>query len=314
MIWLKIRHIGDPSTHSDFRLCSLGMTGDDNMAKRTRQGWKLLQQSLSVMMENKKLFIFPIISTFLCLIALIAILAPFSQLEHLHLPLTQAEFHQIYWLYVILLTYFFITHLIIFFFNAALTIGTNTYFKGNLPKLNDALKIAIQQFWRILLWTLFATTIGIFIMFFSNALRKFKFTKDYFGELSWPIVNYLTAAILIIEKKGPIKTLKRSTHLIQSTWGEPVIATFGFAWILLISRLVGLIPLVIGLLVGGSINIIMGSTITVIVYLVISMINSSTRTVLCSAIYLYAAEGLIPSHFDETLIQQAFRKFIKSDQ
>lgn len=275
------------------------------MAKRMRRGWQLLQQSFSVMIVNKRFFVFSLGSTVSCLALLAIILSPLHHYEHLLYPLTKAKLHHLLWLYLLLIIFLFFTHVINYFFSIALIACTIDYFKGGSAKIRYGFSAALNTFWRMFFWVIYSTTIGIFVFLFQRYLTRFKRMQDYLIESSWNTATQLILPVLLIEKLSMLKAFRRSADLIYQTWGLSVRPNFGYGSYIILARIIALIPLIISLFVGGIVSLTIGSFITVALYMLINVFSLSTSMILNSAIYLYAAEKIIPPHFDKEL-QRAF--------
>jgi len=277
------------------------------MTKRIRHTGKLMHQSFSVIRQHKKLFLFPLLSTLIVILVLTAIVTPLTQREQAVELMNKGHLHRVFWFYVILLIFIFIMHQIIFYFNSAMTYCILQYFNEKNPSLKEGFKNANNSFFHFFLWNLFAATTGIFFNLFQRHLRQYRFYKNLFRGLRWSIATYMAIPVILIKNTTPLNTIKCSRDLIQQTWGTQLRANFGFIGIIVLTRIVAIIPLIIALALGGKTNIIIAAFIAVGINLIAGMINSSTRTILCSALYFFAAEKRVAPGFSEKLLKQAFR-------
>ncbi len=277
------------------------------MTKRIRRSGKLIYQSFGAIRQHKKLFVFPLLASLLVALLLAAVITPLTQHEKSLELIEKGHLHHVLWFYVIFFVFLFIMHQITFYFNSALTDCTQQYFKNKIPSLRAGIKMANHRFFHFFLWHLFAATLGIIFNLFQGQVRKYPFYEKLFQGLRWTVATYFAIPVILSDKTGPVNTIKQSAQLMRKTWGIDLKTNFGFLFFLLIARLLSLIPLIVSLYVGGKENLIIGSSITVAIVLIISMINSATRTILCSALYLYASEGLIAPGFNESLMKKAFR-------
>lgn len=272
------------------------------MSQRMRRGWLYLRQSYSLVQSHRRFFIFSIASSVICFLLLMLILIPIHQYEHLLIPLTKAKITDLLWLYLILAVFLFVTHLIIYFFNACIIYSALKCFEGKRINIFQALKHTVSIYWNIYLWVSYASTIGIFIFLFQNYLKKFKFMHDLLIESSWNISTYLVLPVLVAEKKSAFKSFRRSADLIYETWGLSVRRNFGYGIYIILARLLSLAPFIITLIFSREIQVItMAFVITVILYLGITVFTMSTKTILNSAIYWYTANKTIPSYYNEEI-------------
>jgi len=285
------------------------------MTKRIRHGGKLIHQSFGVIRQHKKLFIFPMLATLLSVLLFAAVIT-FLIRHSGALELAQQDrLHRTLWAYLIaflfLVPTIIIMNQIILYFNSALTHCTQQYFKGKKPSLCAGIRMANHRFFQFLLWNAFASSVGIIIVLFQNQLQKLAFYAKIFQGLRWIQAVYFITPVIVLDKTGPINAIKRSADLMRKTWGTSLRANFGFMVLLFIARLLAFAPLITGIVIGGKTNLIIGSSITVGLSLIISMIHSAARIILCSALHLYSSEELIAPGFKEELIRKAFKEVKK---
>jgi len=236
------------------------------------------------------------------------IIAPIIRYEKAQIILQKGQAHTILWAYVIVLLFLFITHQIALYLNAALTHCTSQYFKSKPVSLKEGLHAASTHFLQLYNWNSYVGTIGIFFNLFQIILKKLSFYERMFCGLRWNIATYFAIPIIMSDKTGPVQTIKRSATLVRNTWGTNLRTHFGFLPLLLLARFLSLFPLILGAIAGGRRNIIIGTTITIIFIIIITMISSATRTILACALHRYAAEGEIVPEFNEKSIKKAFVK------
>lgn len=266
----------------------------------------LLRQSFAIMLQHKHLFVLPLCSTVACLILLSLALIPIHHFEELHQPITHMELLHVAWLYLLFLLVLFFAHQIIFFFNATLTDNLNHQLQNVPTALNKSFNVAALRSWKLYLWNCFGATVGIVLMLFHAQSRKNKTITTLLSKQHWLIASYFVIPIIVIQNLGPIAALKKSGQLISDNWGVVIKPAFSYALLVIGARLIAFIPLVIALYVGGKINIFIGSFMTVFLMMLISMVNTSTRSILSLVLYLFADEKLVTSGFNEKDLRGAF--------
>ncbi len=277
------------------------------MAKRIRHTSKLLYHSFKAVRQHKKLFIFPALASIIVVLLLTFVITPLVHYEQSLELINKGHLHHVGWFYVGVLIFLFIMHQVLFYFNAALTACIEQYFQKKKPSLRDGFKAANKSLWKFYLWNSFAGTLGIIFTLFQGTMKKYPFYQKMFQGLRWTTATYFATPIIVANNTGPYKTIQQSVALITSTWGTNVRPNFGFIPLMILTRFLLIIPIIVGLIVGGKIALIVGSSVTVALMLIIFMFNAATRTALCSALYLYATEGTIAPGYKEELIKKAFR-------
>ena len=170
----------------------------NSMSKRIYGNSTLIKQSYQVLKDNKRLLIFPIISSAICLL-LLASIAP--SLWHMELsPLHPNEEHatQIITTISLLLLVLFIYNLVATFFSTALIASTAHYFKNKQLSLSVGIMAAKSCFPRIILWVLFSTTIGFFLRRFQSRLGRSNPLASMLMGITWVIASYLVVPILLL--------------------------------------------------------------------------------------------------------------------
>ena len=107
----------------------------------------------------------------------------------------------------------------------------------------------------------------------------------------------------------PITAVKRSLSVLRDTWGEALTANFGIGLVTFLAMLlVGIIPLVGGFVLLST-SVPLGAVVIAIGIaglFTVALVSSTLDSILLAALYLYAAEGKVPSHFNDSLLKQAF--------
>ncbi len=284
------------------------------MTQLIKKSNQLIYQSIKIVRHQKKLIIFPLISSIIILLLFSLIITPIITYEKTQIEIYKNQYHIIIWAYILILLFLFIVHQITFYFNAAFIHCVNQYFKKKPVLLMEGIKASNTHFFKLYSWNLYASTVGIMINLFQAMLQGFTFYKQIFQGLSWIIATYLVIPIIMTHKTGPIKSIKHSAKLIRNTWGYNLKTNFGSLPFLLLARFLALLPLIIGLINGNHKNIIIGMAITLLLIVFTTVVNSIANTVLASALYLYASKISIAPDFNELLIKNAFvKKSTKND-
>lgn len=279
------------------------------MGKRVKHGAILIRQSVGVIRENKILFLYPLLATALLTFVLGFGINEFVQHEKLHFPLTKAEWPTMLWLYGGLLLFFYFMHFLVMFFDAMMVHSTRDYFSGKKPSVMASFKAALECLWSLWLWATFLSTAGVILNLFQAKLRKIEWVNNLLSNQFWLIAIYFAIPTILLKKPTPVRLLRESGQLITEHWGSPIIANFGFNLLIFLSKLLALIPTIVALIIGGKHLMVVGFSVTVFIEVLIMMAHLSTKTVICSAIYLYATERKVAPGFKEELLIKAFKPY-----
>ena len=126
--------------------------------------------------------------------------------------------------------------------------------------------------------------------------------------MAWSITTFFVIPVLVVEKTGPIDAVKRSVAVIKKTWGESLGANMGIGFITFLASLVALLPIGGGI-AAMSVSPVLGGILIglgVLWILFVSLVSSALGSILLAALYIYAAEGKMPQHYDPNMIKGAF--------
>jgi hypothetical protein len=281
------------------------------MFDRLGTGWELTKQSFRVLRLDKELLLFPIVSGLACLVVLASFLLPLWNSPYADVILKERQVPNDPVAYLILFAFYFVNYFVILYFNAALVACAIIRLKGANPTLGDGFRAATACLPQILGWALVTATVGMILKLIESRSEKVgQFVSALLGA-AWSVMTYFVVPILVVERKGPVDSLKRSLAILRQTWGEALTANFGISSVLF---LVALLPMLLagGLGVWGIASesaalAIVGFGLLVLMFLVLSLVSSTLHTIILAALYVYASEGKVPEAFEGDLLQTAFQ-------
>lgn len=271
---------------------------------RFQRSWELTKASWAVLRQDKELAWIPLLSAIVTMAVAAAFFLPtvlatdFSPDGDGYQPDAM--------LYVLMAAASIVVTFVATYFNGALVAGALERLRGGDPTLGSAFRAAHAKFHRLGPWALFAASVGIVLALIQNIRFVGPIISRLLG-LAWNLITFLTIPILIVEDLGPIDGLKRSAALFKKTWGENVIAQFGFG-------LVGLVAMLPGLVIGGALAatgstalVVLGVALMAASVIVVSIVMSALGGIFKTALYLYAAEGTTAPEFGAVDFDAAFR-------
>jgi hypothetical protein len=280
------------------------------MFERISKGWSLTKQSWHVLMLDKELLFFPLISGLACILVLISFAVPLYNTPYFQTVMDeggQVAQDPIAW--VILFAFYFVNYFVIVFFNTALIACSIIRFRGGDPTVMDGLSASMNRLPQIFAWALVSATVGILLRAIESYSEKAgAFAAAILGG-AWSIATYFVVPVLVVEKVGPIDAVKRSFAVLRKTWGESLSANFGIGIITFFFVLLAMAPIIIGVVamssgwtVAGIISIVCG----VLAVILVSLISSALSSICLGALYLYASDGEVPQQFDRQELAGAF--------
>ncbi len=112
---------------------------------------------------------------------------------------------------------------------------------------------------------------------------------------AWALLSYLALPVLIAERRGGYDSLRRSGELLRRTWGETALSELGFR-ILIVYFVI--IVLIICLLLARLIDEPLAAAVAIALVLAFAVVASTLQAIYRAALYIYAAEGVVPDEFD----------------
>jgi len=268
---------------------------------RIGRGWKLAKMSLSIIRKDKEILIFPILSG----LVTILILASFFVGVFFSVGLDGlASGSSSWYFYAFFAVFYFVSFFVSIFFNACVIGCATIRMNGGDPTVKDGLRIAMENIGRIAAWALFAATVGLII-------RAIQERVGFIGKLimgalgvAWTVVTYFVVPVLIYEKLGPWGSVKRSASILRKTWGEALVGNLGLGLIFVLLGALGILPIILGALIGGGVGAIVGFVVAIVYWLIIAVIASAAQSVLVAALYRYATTGKVSEDFEGFVFTQ----------
>jgi hypothetical protein len=283
------------------------------MFDRISNGMALARSSWAVLIKDKHLILFPIVSGILFLIVLASFAIPLATL----VDWTQFEKQMQannnkppVWVYGVSFAFYFCTYFVIIFCNSALISCAMLRFNGQEPSVGDGFRMAMARLPQIFAWAVVSATVGVLLKVIENAHEKVGYYISMILGTAWSIMTFFVVPVLVVEKTGPIEAVSRSMALLRRTWGEALVGRLGLGFFLFLLFIpvallfvAGFLALAGGAVPAGVALIVVG----VIGLLLHSAISSALNTILLAALYQYAADSRVPEGFDRHTFESAFQ-------
>jgi len=279
------------------------------MFTRLLRSWELTKQCWALLVRNKVLVIFPILSALASLAIMISFIVPVVLSAAAHkFQYIQPHAQPNPQMYLLLFCFYFCLYLVQTFFSCALMGAANVAFAGGQASLSVGLSLAWERFGRIVAWSIVAATVGVILRTLEERMGLIgKIVIALLGA-AWTILTYFMGPIIVFEDLGVSEGLARSTAMIKKTWGEGVGKGLAFTALALGGMVV---------LLGGFFVLLMVSPIVAVLFFVLGFIAlitvlSTMDGIFKVALYRYACWTMVPEGFSPELIQSAFAPKKKS--
>jgi len=264
-------------------------------------------QSWRVLMMDKELLVFPLLSGVACFLVLASFAgglyaAGFRPRDPEHIEAG-------YWL--LLFLYYFVNYFIIVFFNCALVACAMIRFGGGNPTVAEGLRAARERLGLIAAWALVAATLGVILQAIEERVGFLgKIVIAVLGAV-WTIATFFVVPVLVVENLGPVDAAKRSVEIVKEAWGESIVGNVGiglltFLAILFLVVPCGFLTLALAIKAGSIAVAIGGGVLTVALLVAITLVSSALTSILLGALYLFATGGKVPPGFEAGRLKAAF--------
>lgn len=278
------------------------------MFERISNSWALAKASWKVLLADKELIVFPIVS----MIGVILVTATFvvpTILTNLFAGIAAGEQASRVIGGVLAFTFYVVVYAVIFYCNTALVGAALIRLRGGDPTLSDGFKIANSHLGAIFGYALVAATVGMILKWLRERGVLGRLAAGLFG-FAWNIATYLVVPVLVTENLGPIDAVKRSTALLKKTWGESIVGNIGigtvFGLLMFGMFFVGAVAAVAALTVSPWLALGIG-VVVVLAVVTVGLISSALNGIYTAAVYHYATTGTSNAYFDQSQIMGAFR-------
>jgi hypothetical protein len=199
------------------------------------------------------------------------------------------------------------------FFNVAFYSEILAALNGKGVSFRRGFSTARSRLPSILAWSLLAGVVGWLIRAIEQRLPLAARIVTGLIGMAWSIAAVFAIPVIIQEqpRRNPIKILQQSARTLKRTWGESLIGYVGFSAGSLVVFGCSLLPLLLAgalaLLFKSVWLVVIAGVIWVGALLFISYVSGVAGHVYRCALYLYAAEGVVPEPYSQDLLDMAWK-------
>ena len=252
--------------------------------------WDLMQESVAILLADKEILVFPLLSVLMLVVVDGPILLPLR--SHLHEPPTPQE------MYPMLFLLYSGSFFVIIFFNSALMACANIRLSGGDPTLGDGFRFAWENVERILLWSLIAATVGILLRMLEHS-RVLRWVVGPVLEVGWSLATFFIIPVIIFEDLDVLDSFKRSADLFRRRWGEEVTSNFSFSVLLGLLAIPGVM-----LICVSRFSSVVGVVAAALYLALLYVVSTALQGIFVVALYRCATDG--SEGFNPRLIHGAF--------
>ncbi len=267
---------------------------------RIKRGWALTKKSWGLLRENPALVRFPLYGGVAMIVCAIVVVGPGLLLIENHSTVIGGALAVIgFYLLAVIGTYF----------SVGLAAAADMIFRGRQTTVADGLAVSRTRFSQIAGWAAVSTAIGLVL----SALENQGVVGEILGRVlavGWSLITFLAVPVIALEGTGPFATLKRSSSLFKSRWGQQVTGNIAIGGaVFLFGVLPSALLIFAGFLIWASASFA-GALLLVIgvIGLAISMlVSSALSNIFGVALYRYALDGEAVGGFTPAELDSAVR-------
>jgi hypothetical protein len=273
--------------------------------------WVLMGASWRVLMLDKELLLFPLLSTIATGLVTLTFVVPLAQDQAWLKSGDAANEYEQFLAYTRLFLFYVCTYFTMVFFNASLIMAVHLRLTGGNPTLMDGMRGAWARKGELFAWVLLAATVGVILQAMKE--RSGWVMRLILGAIgvAWSLAVYFVVPILVVEGKGPVEAVKESAAMIRRTWGEELVGGFSYGGISFFFSLPAFAVAMFGagyLVHGAWLNGLLLIGAAIIYGFLLSLTMTTLSSIFHAAVYHYARTGSVPQGFDAALLQSAFVK------
>jgi len=266
------------------------------------RSFALVKTSWNILMQDKKLLAFPVMSGVISLLVLATFVLPLLFVD----PLKNGVPGGSLVFYAALFLFYVVSYFVVIFFNTALITCVYARLNGKDMTIGEALSSSTRHLPSILAWALVSATIGLL-------LHMLEERAGFIGQIAasliggaWGLVTFFVVPVLVLEDKGVFDSLKESVSLIRKTWGESIVGAGSIMIIFLLIGVVAFLGVLAVMMTGSSILFWTAVVLFIILAIILAVVASAMQGIFVTALYQFARTGTVPTAFDRDLIQNAF--------
>ena len=264
------------------------------------RSFELVKTSWNILMDDKKLLVFPVLSGIVTLIVILSFFLPLLVSGAL-LGMTQAGPLAYYGL---LFLFYVASYFVVIFFNTALISCVSAKLNGKDMSIGEGLSNAAKHLPAIIGWAIVSATVGLVLHLLEERSGLVgQIVLSLIGGV-WSLVTYFVVPVLVLEDKGVFGSVTESFSLIKKTWVESIVGSGGIAIVFVVIGVVVAIGAYALVLLG--IPLLAGIALFLLVVVILAVVYSAMQGIFVTALYTYAKTGSVPSAFHPDLIQNAF--------
>ncbi|MGD0535651.1 MAG: DUF6159 family protein [Methanoregula sp.] len=271
------------------------------MFERIIRSLELIKASWRILMEDKKLLAFPIMSGIVTLLVIATFVVPLIFTDGAYSLATNSVTG-----IILLFLFYLVSYFVVIFFNVGLISCVHAKLNGKSMTVREGLSAAGRHIGSIFAWAVVAATVGLILHMIEDR-------AGFLGQIAasivggvWSLVTLFVVPVLAFEDKGVFSAMKESLGLFKKTWGESVVGTISITLIFAAIGVVGLLLVLGTLFIGNTTLFMVALALFIVLVAVLAILSSAMQGIFTVALYTYAKTGSAPGIFAPGVVEHAF--------
>ena len=248
------------------------------------QTFNAVQQSWKILMADKELIVFPILSGILCLLVSASFYFPVSasggDIGELYTQ-NRAGF------FVLAFLFYFFNYFLITFFNSAVIACAEIRMAGGDPTVGDGFKASWAVVTFIAAWAMVEATAGLALKMLQGKGGRRNLITGSLGTL-WTMASFFVAPRLVIDRTDPFTALKSAWSDVKGNWGHQLVGGVSFGLLGFLAS----IPAVLLLFASGFASLV-AAVFAAIWVLLVALMVSTLKSIFQASLYLSMKNGSV---------------------
>lgn len=278
-----------------------------SIGSRIKNGLSLSVDSLYVVLRDKTLLWFPLMSMGMTMLTVWMFYLAAGNDKMMFIVNTQVnavgQQSLNYGYYATVFIAYLCLHGFAVYCNTALVACAHISMTERDSKFRDGINAATRALPSLIVYSVLASTIGTLLSLLDREKHLSRIIRSVLRS-GWSLLSYFVIPVIVVEKRFIVSALPRSGQIMSQTWGEALSAHFGLGWFLLLLN----IPTACFFAYEYYTGVVMPfSSAIVISWLLFTLIVGTTaKNVLTVVLYLYATTGEAPKGWKAEALQNAF--------
>ncbi len=275
-----------------------------------RRSYGIFRQSLAVLSADKEILIFPVLSGIAMLFVFALMIGGGFFMGVFRAILDsagQGSMSEIIG-YAVLFVWYFLSWFVGLFFNVAVIHCAKIRLDGGDPTVGDGISASMRHIGRIAAWAAISATVGLIASILRDKLKGLSRLFVSLGEAAWGIATFFIVPVMIFEERSIFDSIKQSVAIVKKTWGESLVGGGGIGLFIFLLAIPGIIPIILGALIGNTTAVIAGIAIAMLWWLALACVSSALGGIYRAALYVYATEQRVAPGFSPEYVSGAFKR------